>query len=385
MKLYIKCILLVALNYSCQSPRDKAIDSLENYNQELKEAKADAGDKLDTSFVNAKFSDAGISSIIKDPAMRDVLNEASFKAVLKTEKELLDKWEPAANFKSYSGLRTDTIKTLIRGCSSFDRAPLSAQRVPSAGGMRTASLNYYKVVVPIAFHIIKNKKGDGVLENMTQKINDQVKLLNSVYNPFHISFTISSIDSATNDTWFTQASYFTNPKALQEMTIALNKTPDKLMNVYFLGSRVLGESAYPWYEERQTSMDYIVINYNTLPDGPRSFYDGKYTEGKTLVHEIGHFLGLLHTFEGGSTSCDADPNDGCSIGDQVDDTPGQRFCYFDGCDENANSCPSPGNDPVKNYLGYNPDACMSEITKGQADRMLQCIIKYRYYLVSNPI
>lgn len=380
MKTKIKYLALIILLYAC-GEKKTPLSKVKEYNQELKQFAVDSTKTLDTVSINKQFDKTGMTSIMMK-SLEEVSDEASFKELLGTEKELLSRWEEIKGFKSYFGVKPDT---LIRGCSSFDRAPYSTVRIPSAQGMRAISLAYYKVEVPIAFHIIKNRVGAGVLANMLGKINDQVRALNTAYNRFNISFKLSSIDSTVNDTWFDKASYYTDPTILQQMTSRLSINPSRIMNVFTLGSqKVIGESSFPWYETTGTSMDYIVINYNSLPGGPSTYYDGRYNEGKTLIHETGHFLGLFHTFEGGSPYCDSDANDGCNIGDQVDDTPSQKTCYFTGCDESANSCPAPGNDPVKNFMGYNPDACMSEMTEGQGERLLQCIIKFRYYLITNP-
>ena len=387
MKSKIKYVTLIALLYGCTSDSNRsAISKVEKYNEGLEQLVANSTKKLDTALINAEYIQTGIPSITAE-TMIEISDEASFKELLKTERDLLSKWEPIKNFKSYSGIKPDTLIRLIRRCSALDRAPVDAERLPSARGMRAISLDYYKIEVPVAFHIIVNQRGDGQLPNMTTKINDQIKALNSVYNKFNITFKLISTDVTVNDTWFYRASYFTDTNALKQMTTALSKDPTRVMNVYTLGSqRVLGEATFPWYRDKGTSMDYIVINYNTLPGGPITFFNGDYNQGKTLLHEAGHFLGLLHTFEGAADTCNSNPpNDGCNIGDQVDDTPSQLICYFAGCDENSDSCPTPGKDPVKNYLGYNPDACMIEMTRGQGKRLLQSIIKFRYYLVINPI
>lgn len=386
MKAFIGYIVFVVLLFACQSnPYQQTISRVEDYNKKLRHITATSAARLDTSAINKEFNDQGITAINMQ-AMREISDESSFKELLRTERGVLERWEKIPNFPSYSAVNPDTLLQLIRRCSAFDRAPADIERVPVARGMRAISLDYYKVEVPIAFHIIVNQQGVVLQGNMSDRINNQIQVLNSVYNKFNIIFKLNSIDTTINDTWFDRASYYTDQNALRQMTSSLSKNPGKIMNVYALGSQqVLGESAFPWYPEKGTSMDYIVINYNTLPGGPNTFFDGKYNEGKTLVHEAGHFLGLLHTFEGANAVCSSSRNDGCNIGDQVDDTPSQKLCYFDGCDGNADSCPAPGKDPVKNFMGYNPDACMNEMTQGQGDRLIQSIVKFRYYLITNPI
>jgi hypothetical protein len=83
--------------------------------------------------------------------------------------------------------------------------------------------------------------------------------------------------------------------------------------------------------------------------------------GATLVHEVGHWLGLEHTFEGGCSQT----NDG------VADTPAIRQ-PTQGCPASRpDTCPSlAGVDQYENYMDYSDDRCMSIFTAGQNSRMI---------------
>lgn len=98
-----------------------------------------------------------------------------------------------------------------------------------------------------------------------------------------------------------------------------------------------------------------------MPDG---LMDG-FNKGKTAVHETGHWLGLLHTFEG--YSCDGP-------GDYIDDTPVESTAT-DGCptDPKKQSCPAQQkageSDPIHNYMDYSIDDCYEGFTDLQVQRM----------------
>ena len=112
----------------------------------------------------------------------------------------------------------------------------------------------------------------------------------------------------------------------------------------------------------------MIIDFRSVPQpegntegDTRVFPDGTYEEGDTLTHEVGHWLELYHTFQGG---CD-DSDDG---GDQISDTPTEAspnfFCPEPG-DVPRDTCPTePGLDPVNNFMDYSFDSCLTEFTAG---------------------
>lgn len=103
---------------------------------------------------------------------------------------------------------------------------------------------------------------------------------------------------------------------------------------------------------------------------------------KTALHEVGHYFGLLHTFEGGCR------NENCLMdGDGVCDTPPSEDAGFyvpHPCEQGlvVNTCHSDVNaadinnpfttdqpDPDDNLMSYAPDACVHRLTAGQIWRM----------------
>lgn len=135
-----------------------------------------------------------------------------------------------------------------------------------------------------------------------------------------------------------------------------------------------------------------VAGYATMPPagGP---LDGIVVSGFAilLAHEMGHYLGLYHTFAGGTCR-----NNNCSVdGDMVCDTPPDNS-MLSSCGNPENSCHSDtlsnhsnGNffrdvpDQVTNFMDYGNQNCSNEFTQGQADRMMATISTQRSGLLQD--
>ena len=127
-------------------------------------------------------------------------------------------------------------------------------------------------------------------------------------------------------------------------------------------------------------LDGVVIARNVLGDesGGNDFgLMANYNLGKTLVHEVGHYLFLLHTFQGGCSS----PGDYCSD-TQPCNAPSNPQ-YFD-CDSNNpyEGCSS-GFNQKNNHMNYSFDVCKTMFTDLQIDRMNTFLTTQRGSLISN--
>ncbi len=135
-----------------------------------------------------------------------------------------------------------------------------------------------------------------------------------------------------------------------------------------LNSGILGYALFPGSDPL---LDGIVIHYKAF--GRIGNLYSKYNYGRSLTHEIGHYLNLFHIWG------DDDISDPCSIDDQVNDTPLQgaanyccpQFPKYDACQSGGNGV------MFMNYMDYSDDKFMQFYTPGQLARMDSAINDYR--------
>jgi hypothetical protein len=242
-----------------------------------------------------------------------------------------------------------------------------------------------KYVIPVVFHIYgdvqhgktvtyeKIKKAVEVINEDFNGLNDDFNSIDPTFNSrkatLDIRFALAKKDptgGATTGVIFHPVTSGYGEDDVPDSRIAIDAWDNyKYMNVYIMGD-LYGDDAttnsgVAWYPNTGMSDRNVA----------RVVYNGQYLHGNTdkefasvLTHEFGHWLNLIHTFEGGC----ADPN-----GDYVSDTPKEDENAGDkGCTPGASECGNLIN--YENYMGYDSTrGCAKMYTRGQVDRMLAAL------------
>ncbi len=233
------------------------------------------------------------------------------------------------------------------------------------------------LIMPVWFHIIHKTDGTGNISDDT--VYQQMQVLNedyaakvgtmgaSGYNT-RIQFELKGITRTENDAWF-----INDTESEYKPALAVDVT--KYINIYTTTAQgLLGYAYFP--QSNAGILDGIVLLHEAVGGRDNAYIP--YDQGRTLVHEMGHYLGLFHTFQVRYDTCE----NSYSLGDLIIDTPSELEAHYD-CNQTT-SCGT--DDPIHNYMNYTPDSCMTEFTPEQANRAVCSVINYRtdtYRLVDN--
>lgn len=220
-------------------------------------------------------------------------------------------------------------------------------------------------VIDVYFHVVSNGSAGNISDSM---ITDQINVLNDAFGSRGWTFNLVSTDRTTNSTWY-NGCYGSSETAMKN---ALHQGTADDLNIYTCNPSggILGYATFPSSYQSAPLRDGVVLLYSSLPGGSAA----PYNEGDTATHEVGHWMGLYHTFQGG---CIKSPKQG---GDFVYDTAAEGSPAY-GCPSGRDSCTGssfPGNDPITNFMDYTNDACMFEFSYGQDARMDAQFTSYRY-------
>lgn len=222
--------------------------------------------------------------------------------------------------------------------------------------------------IPIQFiHITSGT--EGAVD--AQQRSDQIEVLNSAYREHGITFRyeeeeVKVVDDAD---WFRMGHGSAAERAAKS---ALQVDPETTLNFYTTnGGGLLGWATFPWDLEGDPALDGVVVLYSSLPNiGPPP-----YNLGETATHEVGHWLGLFHTFQGGCTA----------TGDHVGDTVAHSGPNYGkpAVGQRHNACDAGDEAPIKNYMNYVDDDWMDRFTGGQVTRMRDIVGAFRPELLAS--
>lgn len=216
--------------------------------------------------------------------------------------------------------------------------------------------------INVYFHVIN--KGTGIANGdiPNSQITAQMTVLNNAYAASGYQFVLAGTTRTTNATWYTMG-YGTAAESAAKNALRVGGA--NTLNVYTanIGGGLLGWATFPSDYSSAPKMDGVVLLYSSVPGGSAA----PYNEGDTGTHEVGHWMGLYHTFQGGCNGS----------GDFVSDTPAERSPAY-GCPSGRDSCKSKaGLDPITNFMDYTDDSCMFQFSAGQATRMAAQVSTYR--------
>lgn len=225
------------------------------------------------------------------------------------------------------------------------------------------------ILIPTVFHILINTNGDGDIADSL--IQSQIDIMNEDFGALsgtpgapgydtRIRFELAGITRHVDRAWY-------NDRKESSYKAATGWDRDAYMNIWTnTASGYLGYAYLPDGSAGST-VDGVVLNHTAVGrDAPNG---GIYDQGRTATHEVGHYLGLQHTFDGGCGS-DSAPY---TSGDLIADTNAESSSQFD-CIE-RDTCNSA--DPIHNYMDYTNDTCMDNFTQEQSNRMVCSLVNYR--------
>lgn len=238
--------------------------------------------------------------------------------------------------------------------------------------------------IPVVVHVIHSLSGEGYLS--PEQVHSQIDILNEDFlalpgtnggpgTDISVEFFLADVDPQGNPT--TGITYTANDVYFLDAGPYYDELawdPHRYLNIYTnipmgAGGLILGYVAFfPQDGPVGSNEDRVVILYTSFG---RNSPNPPYHQGRTATHEVGHYLGLFHTFQDG---CGVATAPGCySSADRICDTNPDADSHG-GCPTTATSC---GGYlvPARNYMEYTDDLCMNNFTPEQS-RRIRCTLEH---------
>lgn len=261
--------------------------------------------------------------------------------------------------------------------------------------------------IPVVFHVIHNRGVDSI---SLAQIQSQVNVLNEDYRrrtgtpgfgsgvDANIEFYLAQRDpggNATTGVTYTKDSIANFTYNAANDTLLKSKilwAQSRYLNIWVVDTIMFGPSYLLGYahfpSNGMNTLDGVVIADQHVGDSTGTCVVPPYHRGRTLTHEIGHYLGLYHPFDYVTNPCEGDSAANCATqGDFVCDVPPSNGPHY-GCPSfPQNTCtefPKDTSDYIYNYMEYVDDTCMNMFSQGQATRMHNALDtdSFRLILVS---
>lgn len=279
------------------------------------------------------------------------------------------------------------------------RAKFEKQQEEFNSQVANSSLHTESVItIPVVFHILYNTPEQNVPD---ERIMEQLDVLNNDYNRFNqdaqstpsafqgvaagtsIQFCLAkrdpnNIPTSGIERKFTSTTSFNIGDDMKKVSLGGLKgwSKNKYLNIWVcnLNNNLLGYASMPGIAN--DTLDGVVVSFSTIGGPDAVGTNPTYNLGRTLTHETGHWLNLIHVW--------GDDGNDCTGTDNVNDTPNQAGPHYGTPGFPYISCNNgPDGDMFMNFLDYTDDLVMNVFTAEQSQRMNTALSSLRTPLLTS--